>query len=152
MKPTVRGIAVLLVMLLAGAGIYAGAAFSMKATDQVQFCGSCHMMHEAVRTHQISLHAKLACNECHAPQKPVRKMVFKTWVGTKDFYQNTLGEVFDVIHAGESTKKVVNENCSNCHTMTTINVADVKQYCTDCHRSVPHMSKLPISKRRVADE
>jgi len=152
MQPSVKGIAVLLVMLIVGAGLYAGAAFSMKATDQARFCGSCHVMHEAVRTHQMSLHAKLACNECHAPAKILPKMVFKTWVGTKDLYQNVFGDVFDVIHASERTKDVVNESCSECHSMTAINVTDVKQYCTDCHRSVPHMSKLPISKRRVADE
>lgn len=151
-----RGKVAILVLLLVGAGLYAGMAFSMKATDQPEFCGSCHVMYEAVRTHQMSAHAELACNECHAPDETVPKMVFKAQAGAKDLYQNTLGDVFDVIHASDKTREVVNQSCLNCHSMTILNVADdvteAKQYCTDCHRSVPHMSKLSISERRVADE
>jgi cytochrome c nitrite reductase small subunit len=151
-----RGKVAILVLLLVGAGLYAGMAFSMKATDQPEFCGSCHVMYEAVRTHQMSAHAELACNECHAPDETVPKMFFKAQAGAKDFYQNTLGDVFDVIHASDKTREVVNQSCLNCHSMTILNVADdvteAKQYCTDCHRSVPHMSKLSISERRVADE
>jgi cytochrome c nitrite reductase small subunit len=151
-----RGKVAILVLLLVGAGLYAGMAFSMKATDQPEFCGSCHVMYEAVRTHQMSAHAELACNECHAPDETVPKMFFKARAGAKDFYQNTLGDVFDVIHASDKTREVVNQSCLNCHSMTILNVADdvteAKQYCTDCHRSVPHMSKLSISERRVADE
>lgn len=151
-----RGKVAILVLLLVGAGLYAGMAFSMKATDQPEFCGSCHVMYEAVRSHQMSAHAELACNECHAPDAVVPKMFFKARAGAKDFYQNTLGEVFDVIHATDKTKDVVNASCVNCHSMTILNVAndvsEAKPYCTDCHRSVPHMSKLPISERRVANE
>lgn len=151
-----RGRAAVLFLLLAGAVLYAGFGFSMKATDQPEFCGGCHFMYEAVRTHQMSVHAKLDCNECHAPQEAAHKIVFKARASAKDFYQSTLGNVFDVIHATENTKQVVNENCISCHAMTTINIADnvaeVKEYCTDCHRSVPHMSKLSIAQRRVANE
>jgi cytochrome c nitrite reductase small subunit len=151
-----RGKAAVLSLLVLGALLYAGFAFSMKATDQPEFCGSCHVMYEAVRTHQMSAHADLACNECHAPDAVVPKMLFKARAGSKDFYQNTLGDVFDVIHATDSTKEVVNQSCLNCHSMTILNVAndvfEAKPNCTDCHRSVPHMSKLPISERRVADE
>lgn len=151
-----RGRVAVLFLLLAGALLYAGFGFSMKATDQPEFCGSCHVMYEAVRTHQMSVHAKLACNECHAPQEIAPKIVFKARAGAKDVYQASLGDVFDVIHALENTKQVVNDSCTRCHAMTTINVAEkvaeAKENCTGCHRSVPHMSKLPISERRVADE
>lgn len=151
-----RGKVFVLFLLLVGAFLYAGFAFSMKATDEAQFCGSCHMMYEAVRTHQMSVHAKEACNECHIPHKMPSKLIYKSMAGAKDVFKNTLGDVFDVIHASDSTKQVVNDNCSRCHTMTIINVADdigqAKGYCTDCHRGVPHMSKLPIDQRRVADE
>jgi cytochrome c nitrite reductase small subunit len=151
-QPPGKGKVAVLALLLVGAGLYAGFAFSMKATDEPQFCGSCHLMYEAVRTHQMSAHAKQACNECHIPHQMPSKMIYKSKSGAKDMYQNTLGDVFDVIHAAQSTKTVVNDNCTRCHVMTTLNVAEVKEYCTDCHRSVPHMSKLPISQRRVADE
>ena len=154
--PPGRGKMAVLVLLLVGAGLYAGMAFSMKVTDQPEFCGSCHVMYEAVRSHQMSVHANLACNECHAPEAAVPKILFKARAGAKDFYQNSLGDVFDVIHATERTREVVNESCVRCHSMTILNVSErmvqAKPYCTDCHRSVPHMSKLPISERRVADE
>lgn len=141
-----------LAILLVGIALTAGAGFTMKATDQAEFCGSCHLMYEAVRTHQQSVHSQLACNECHTPDPFIPKMTFKTYAGMKDMYINTFGTVYDVIHASEKTKDVVNDNCTRCHTMTTLNVETVKPYCTDCHRQVPHLRSLPISQRRVADE
>jgi cytochrome c nitrite reductase small subunit len=155
-KITGRGVAVVLVLLCVGAGLYAGFAFSLQATDQPEFCGSCHVMFEPVRTQQASMHAELACNDCHTPLATVPQMIFKAQSGAKDFYLNTLGKVSDVTLVSAKTKAVVNANCVHCHTMTINNVAEnvtaAKQYCTDCHRSVPHKSHLQIAKRRVADE
>jgi cytochrome c nitrite reductase small subunit len=145
-------LAAVLALLLAGIALTAGVGFSMKKTDQARFCGSCHLMYEAVRTHQQSVHAKLDCNECHTPEPFVPKMTFKGYSGMKDMYLNAFGDVYDVIHASDNTKVVVNDNCTRCHAMTTINVETVKPNCTDCHRQVPHLSKLPIAQRRVADE
>lgn len=134
--------------------VYAGAGFSMRTTDTAPFCGSCHVMNEVVRTHQKSVHAKLTCNECHAPQDSlVSKMIFKTRSGMRDIYVNTLGTVPDVIQAEPATKTVVNQNCKHCHFMTVLNVdMESKEHCTDCHRQVPHFKKLPIDQRRVANE
>ncbi|WP_045218318.1 cytochrome c3 family protein [Desulfonatronum thioautotrophicum] len=151
-QPPGRRKVAVFVMLLIGAGIYAGMAFSMKATDQAEFCGSCHVMYEYVRTHQMSAHAQVACNECHAPDTAVPKMMFKAQAGSWHMYKNTFGGIADVIHAQENSREVINQSCTNCHTMTNLNVADSLENCTDCHRSVPHMSKLPISQRRVANE
>ncbi len=147
-KTMILGILVLVAIL------YAVAGFSMKATDQPEFCGSCHVMYEAVRTQQNSMHANLDCNECHTPENLTEQMPFKTWTGLKDMYQNTFGDIQDVIHASDKTKKVVNENCESCHTMTALNVdsLEAKQYCADCHRQVPHFQKSPIAQRRVADD
>ena len=150
-----RGKMAVLLLLLVGAVLFAGAAYSVRATDQPEFCGSCHVMYEAVRTHQMSAHANLACNECHAPDATIPKMIFKTRAGAKDIYQNTFGDVFDVIHVTERTRQVVNDSCIRCHSTTIRNVADKiteAKECTGCHRSLPHMSRLPISERRVADE
>ena len=130
----------------------AGAGFAVKATDQAGFCAKCHVMAEAAWTHKNSLHAKLDCNECHTPHNLVEKLPFKTAIGLHDIRVNTFEDVANVIHATKSTKDVVQANCRRCHYPTTMNVAmDVKPYCTDCHRSVPHTNKLPISKRKAAD-
>jgi cytochrome c nitrite reductase small subunit len=133
---------------------YAGAGFSMRTTDTAPFCGSCHVMNEVVRTHQKSVHARLTCNECHAPQDSlVSKMIFKTRAGMRDIYVNTLGTVPDLIQAKPATRTVINQNCKHCHFMTNLNIdPQSKAYCTDCHRQVPHFKKIPIAQRRVANE
>ncbi len=133
---------------------YAGAGYSMRASDTAPFCGSCHVMYEAVRSHQASIHANVACNECHAPQDSLEsKMMFKTKAGMSDLFVNTFGTVPDVVSAKQATKDVVNSNCMGCHTMTVLNInTQSKAYCTDCHRQVPHLRSNPIALRRVADE
>ncbi len=135
--------------------VYAGTGFAMGVTDEPEFCGTCHVMYEPVRTHDQSVHAGLSCNECHAPKPLVEKLAFKTYAGTKDIYKNLFAEIDDVIHASDLTKGIINTNCIECHTMTIINVEadmDAKQYCTDCHQQVPHFPKNPIAERRVAGE
>ena len=145
--------AVLFFALVAVVVLYSGTAVSMKATDSKEFCGSCHVMNEVVRTHQFSTHANLSCNDCHAPHDLVSKIPFKAQAGAKDIYINTFGTVDDVIHATDKTKEIVNQNCKSCHEMTNVNVAmDTKEYCFDCHRTVPHFGKKPISERMVAGE
>lgn len=145
-------VAIILITIIV---LYLGTGFAMRSTDTPQFCGSCHVMHEPVRTHMESVHAKLTCNECHAPKPFLEKAAFKTYAGSKDIYKNLFADIDDVIHATERTKQIINENCAACHTMTNINVEmnmDAKQYCTDCHQHVPHSPKRPISERRVAGE
>lgn len=141
-------------LLLAGAGLYAATTLSLKSTDEPAFCASCHVMHEVVRTQQQSVHASLACNDCHLPEKGMGRLYHKAKSGIWDFYQNTLGDPPDVIHASPEMKEIINGNCQACHVMTTLNVAatDAKQFCTDCHRQTPHFSKSPIAERRVANE
>ncbi len=132
--------------------VMAGSGVAMKGTDEAAFCAGCHVMADAAWSHKTSVHAKLACNECHAPQNIVSKLPFKAVAGVSDIYSNTFHRIADVIHATPETKDVVQENCRRCHTMTTSKVAmDVKPYCTDCHRSVPHGKKLPIAQRMAAD-
>ncbi len=128
------------------------ASLGMKATDEAVFCASCHVMSEAAWSHSQSVHAKLACNECHAPHNIISKIPFKAVAGSTDIYKNFFTQVKDVIHASEKTKDVVQENCRRCHYMTNSKVAmDVKPYCVDCHRSIPHISKSPVASRRASD-
>ena len=127
-----------------GVLVLAGLAWGMRVTDARPFCSSCHIMEQAARTHKLSPHAKLACNECHAPAALLSKLPFKAKEGARDFYMNTLGDVDLPIVAGMATKDVVNANCKACHF--------AKPYCVDCHRSAQHMRMKPISTRMVADE
>jgi cytochrome c nitrite reductase small subunit len=128
-------------------------AYAMTTTDQRPFCASCHLMQEAAVTHKMGSHARLACNECHAPHQLLSKLPFKAQEGLRDFLGNITGK--DIPRPlSLRTKNVVNTNCIACHAQTNINVAsmDAKPYCIDCHRSVAHMRTKPISRRTVAHD
>lgn len=136
----------------AGILVLAGTQLAITKTDNGAFCGNCHVMSEAVWTHQQSLHAKFACNDCHTPHAIVPKLPYKAQIGLHDIIVNTFMDVPDVIHSTTTMKDVVKQNCVRCHYASVQEVnMDVKPYCTDCHRSVPHMNKLPIDKRKAAD-
>lgn len=145
---------VALVGVALGVFVLAGLAWGMRVTDARPFCSSCHIMEQAARTHKLSTHAGLACNECHAPAALLPKLPFRAQEGARDFYMNTVGDVELPLMAGLATKEVVNANCRACHFATNETVAsmDAKPYCVDCHRSVQHMRMTPISTRMVADE
>lgn len=135
-----------------GAFAILAAQQAISGTDGASFCGSCHSMSEVVWTHKQSVHAKQNCNECHTPYNIASKLPYKAAVGFHDVYVNTFSNVPDNIMATQSMKDVIQANCVRCHysTVTEVNMT-VKPYCTDCHRSIPHMNKLPIDRRKAAD-
>lgn len=148
------GLKVLLGGVVLGVLVVAVLAWGMRVTDARPFCSSCHIMEQAARSHKLSPHADLACNECHAPASLGAKLPFKAQVGIHDVLANTFGNPEFPVVALEKTKNVVNENCKACHANTNTEVAsmDVKPYCVDCHRGMQHMRMKPISTRMVADE
>lgn len=128
-------------------------AWALNATDQRQFCASCHIMREAAVTQKMGMHADLTCNQCHAPHALLAKIPFKAVAGTEDIIANIAGK--DVpVPASKKQRDVVNQNCINCHAPVNARVASmaIKPYCTDCHRSVAHMRLNPISERTVGYE
>lgn len=138
-------------------GIAAGVAFawvfawSLHATDQRQFCVSCHVMQEAAITHKLGTHANLSCNDCHAPHNLMAKLPFKAQAGVVDFVANMSGA--DVPYpVSQKNRDAINQNCIACHARTNMNVAsmDAKPYCVDCHRNIAHMRFQPVSSRTVA--
>ncbi|MFZ5573196.1 MAG: cytochrome c3 family protein [Thermodesulfobacteriota bacterium] len=143
---------VIFLALIAGAGITIGSSLAMTTTDQPGFCGGCHSMSEAMLTHSKSLHAKLSCNECHAPHNLAAKIPFKTKEGLRDIAATATSSIPDLIHAGVETRAVVRENCRRCHgaVFEGVNMT-AKPYCTDCHRHVPHTLRIPVAKRSAAD-
>ncbi|MDR3176274.1 MAG: NapC/NirT family cytochrome c [Desulfovibrio sp.] len=136
---------------IAGAAVLLCASYSVKATDGPGFCASCHSMGEQAWTHAQSVHGQFDCNECHTPAALGAKLPFKAKVGIKDIIANTTG-VPDAIHSSKEMKDILQANCRRCHLGSTMGVAmDVKPYCVDCHRSVPHNRMIPIDKRKAAD-
>lgn len=135
-----------------GMFVILGVQMTVTATDDRAFCGSCHAMAVQAWTHKTSIHAKQACAECHLPYSVTAKLPYKAAIGINDVFVNTLGTVPDSIRASQTNKDVIQANCVRCHyaTVQEVNMT-VKPYCTDCHRSVPHMNKLPIDRRKAAD-
>ncbi len=139
------------------AGVF---AWALNATDQRQFCASCHLMREAAVTQKLGMHAKLSCNECHAPHALLAKIPFKAEAAMEDVLGNIQGRdvpippVCILIPPAKKHRDIVNQNCINCHAPVNAKVASmaVKPYCTDCHRSVAHMRLNPISERTVGYE
>ncbi|MDR0338818.1 MAG: NapC/NirT family cytochrome c [Desulfovibrio sp.] len=141
-----------LLTFVAGMVAVVGIGMAVKSTDGSAFCGGCHAMSEAVWTHNRSVHRQFDCNECHTPASIPSKLIYKAQVGLNDIFVNTTGTVPDLIHTQASMKDVIQANCRRCHVGTTMDVAmNVKPYCTDCHRTVPHMKKTPIDRRKAAD-
>jgi cytochrome c nitrite reductase small subunit len=150
--PSRRGWRLAVLPAIAGIAVTVGVALAMTTTDQASFCGSCHSMAEAALTHKTSVHAELACNDCHAPHNLVAKVPFKTKEGVRDIVATATKNVPDLIHPGDETKEVTQANCLRCHSATTSTVImQSKEFCTDCHRHVPHSPKIPIAKRSAAD-
>lgn len=139
--------------LVIGFILFIGVSAGMHISDHRPFCSQCHIMNQAAITHKMSSHAKLACNECHAPHNLVEKLPFKAFTGTKDIYLNMFGNLEEPIEAGDATTQVVNNNCKSCHTITNTLVSsmEAKGACTDCHRDIQHMRMKPISTRSVSD-
>ncbi|MBD5417616.1 MAG: 7-cyano-7-deazaguanine reductase [Desulfovibrio sp.] len=136
--------------LVIGVVLSAVFAWALNATDQRQFCATCHIMHEAAVTQKMGMHANLSCNECHAPHALLAKIPFKAQAGAEDIIGNFQGKSIP-IPASKRHRDVVNQNCINCHAPVNATVASmaVKPYCTDCHRSVAHRRLTPISERTV---
>jgi cytochrome c nitrite reductase small subunit len=127
---------------LLGIIVYASTVTAIKATDTGEFCSSCHVMGTVYEAFTNSPHARLDCNDCHAPtDNVVNKMMFKARAGIGHIYMNTIGasQIPDVLHATDDSVDVINQNCISCHQYTLENVAhDSKGTCNDCHRQVPH--------------
>jgi cytochrome c nitrite reductase small subunit len=147
----VRSLAI--VAFLAGAFVIPGINAALSATDGAAFCATCHAMSEAAWTHRQGAHNEQVCNECHIPHDNIANMLaFKARIGINDIVVNTFLDVADNIEAHPDMKDVIKSNCVRCHYATVREVnMDVKAYCTDCHRSVPHLNKLSIDTRRAAD-
>ena len=75
---------VLLGGVAAGMVLLGVLAYAMTTTDQRPFCSSCHIMQEAAVTQKMGTHAKLSCNECHAPHNLLAKLPFKAQEGLRD--------------------------------------------------------------------
>ncbi|GEM_PF-1406700 len=128
--------------VLVGIVLAVGGFATIEATDGPEFCGSCHVMEPFTESFAQSQHAALNCNDCHAPTDSyVAKTAFKARAGASHIWYNFVAQdsIPDVIQAKPQSIEAIDQNCYDCHAVTLQQVGhDVKDSCTDCHRSVPH--------------
>lgn len=116
-------------------------------SNDPQACRNCHVMQEHYDSWLASSHHAVAtCNDCHVPHGFPQKYVVKArngWHHSKGF---TLQNYPQPIRIKHGNLRVLQHNCIACHEIAVSEIAghgDVdwgEARCTDCHRSVGHMS------------
>lgn len=142
-------------------------------TDDPKACINCHVMTTEYITWNHSSHREVAsCNDCHVPHDNlIKKYAFKAKDGLYHASVYTTRTEPQAIIMHEAGRKVVQQNCINCHFNQ---VTDAKstgwidshlsdrldRTCWECHRETPHgrvkslsavgyhVEPIPIKKQR----
>lgn len=161
-------------MLAAGTvcGILVVAA-GVKLTSTTTFCLSCHEMRVYQQELAMSPHARdasgqtIGCSRCHIPNAHVVRMLgAKAWMGLKDVWMHSTGDVVDLDRAAMQSvarRFTDDSNCRGCHQdlmRNASNTAPNSVYgqlshanylgqngkspsgCVYCHRNVAHLPKF----------
>ncbi len=110
-------------------------------------CVNCHIMREQYDSWlKGSHHAAATCNDCHVPHTFPEKYLVKMdngWHHSKAF---TLQDFKEPIRIRPGNLKVLQHNCVECHAVALSEISGHRDVelgearCTDCHRSVGHLS------------
>ncbi len=152
---TTSFIMILFTGIIIGVSAFAGSMYVIDRTNERAFCASCHAMLPAAVSNKTSIHADLACNDCHLPHDNVVNYLFtKAKLGATDVYLNLVGDFEYPIMATDEMEAIVMDNCIRCHAMTNMNVAvvGIKDSCVSCHRNITHQRMTPIDTRMVSYE
>lgn len=110
-------------------------------------CMNCHVMRDQFESWTKSSHHQAAkCNDCHIPHEFPRKYMEKSRNGWNHSKAFTLQNHPDPIRITERNLKILQANCIHCHegmVSELVGHRGVKMdtvRCTECHRSVGHMS------------
>ncbi len=135
--------------IMAGSGFYTlryAKGLSYLSNDP-KACMNCHVMTDHYDSWAKSSHKKAAsCNDCHIPHQFPQKYVEKAlngWNHSKAFTLQNFDEPIRITH-----RNLVNlqKNCVECHSTFVSEIGAHERAlkgearCTDCHRSVGHMS------------
>lgn len=108
-------------------------------------CVNCHVMQEHYNSWvKSSHHVAASCNDCHIPHTFPWKYMAKMRNGWNHSKAFTLQNFPDPIHITKKNLKDLQQNCLHCHQTLVSEIAGHDgagaQRCTECHRSVGHMS------------
>lgn len=142
-------------VVCAAAGIVGGAAaFTFYYAKGLSYlsndpkaCMNCHVMTEYYDSWQRGSHHRAAtCNDCHVPHAIPEKFIVKGRNGWNHSKAFTLQNYPEPIRITKTNLDDLQHNCIECHANMTGEIAahrDVvknQARCTECHRSVGHMS------------
>jgi len=159
-----------LAVILFFAGVIFTGLFNMglSATNDMDFCTSCHSMKINLEEYKETVHYKSAsgvratCSDCHVPKPFVPKMVAKV-MAAKDVYHEIMGtidtrEKYEA-HRWDMASRVwakmrANDSreCRSCHDWDAMDLAeqdriarkrhgrarDEGKTCIDCHKGIAH--------------
>jgi cytochrome c-type protein NapC len=134
----------LLVGFIGGILFWGGFNTGMEATNTLDFCISCHEMHDNVyQEYKKTIHytnrtgVRAVCSDCHVPRDWVHKMARKIQA-SNELYGKLMGtistpEKFEAKrlemarHEWERMKKSDSRECRNCHSFEGMNTEVQKQ-------------------------
>nr|WP_314470443.1 cytochrome c nitrite reductase small subunit [uncultured Campylobacter sp.] len=139
---------------------YYAKGFSYFSPDPAA-CKNCHVMNQVYESWSRGGHQNVAtCNDCHLPHDFIGYWIMKAQSGLGHAYAVTFKDNPYAFTANEKTKRVVQENCMDCHKEYVSNVIDpraigaakpfdknLKEHqgnsseplrCISCHREAGH--------------
>jgi cytochrome c-type protein NapC len=132
-----------LVFMILGVIFWGGFNTAMEATNNMEFCISCHEMEENVyREYRGTVHdanrsgVRAGCPDCHVPRPWIHKVVRKIQA-SNEIYHKIMGTVStpEKFEANRLTmakrvwaamKKTDSRECRNCHDITAMNPVNQK--------------------------
>ncbi len=163
-----RSIAFLSLVFIAGIIFAQVVDVGIEATNELEFCTSCHSMQINLEEYKQTVHYRNAsgvraiCSDCHVPKPFIPKVVSKI-VASKDLFHEIIGtidtrEKFEqrrwemASRVWERMEATDSRECRDCHdysqmdlsTQTRIarkrhdKAADQGKTCIDCHKGIAH--------------
>lgn len=157
------GVFLLLIIGIVVGGAYTfynAKGFSYLSSDS-KACNNCHIMNEVYADYMKSPHSKetdgkprATCSECHLPHSFFAKWIAKAESGIGHSYAFTfkLDKLPPNLSANEKSKKIVQQNCIECHSKfseNAINATTIPEHtskdslsCVACHKDVGHKRRF----------
>ena len=183
-KPRSRKMTLVVVVLAFAAGILATGLFNvgLSATNEMEFCTSCHSMQTPFGEYQKTAHYKsasgvrAACADCHVPKEFGPKMVAKI-LAYKDVLHEILGTIdtpekyeqhrWDMANRVWAKMKASNSReCRSCHNFSQMDLSaqdrmarkrharaeDEGKTCIDCHKGIAHTEPDDPNEEQDTDD
>lgn len=135
-------ISVVALVAVVGAGMHV-TNFTAYLSNDPTTCNNCHVMDYAYENWYHAGHEPWAtCSDCHMPHAFIPKYLVKAESGFRHVTAFVFGPIPEAIRAREASRRVVHENCIECHRDTVEEIVagpqPLDRYCFDCHRRAGH--------------